>query len=82
MFKQKNNEENYTMNNKFKNGEKVIVYGPGENNGKFYKNVPAKIIERDSYYLDYLVKFENSTEDWILPEHIRKTCSRKRKRRK
>lgn len=70
------------MHNKFKNGMKVIVCGPGENNGKFYKNVPAKIVSRDPYYKDYLVRFKNGTEDWLLPEYIRKPYSRKRKRSK
>ena len=53
------------MRNRFKNKDKVFVYGPGENAGTFYKNVPAIIIERDSYYKDYLVKFKDGTEDWI-----------------
>lgn len=70
------------MFNEFKNGEKVIVCGSGENNGKFYKNLPAKIIERDPYYHDYHVKFKDGTDDWLLPEHIRKPYSRKMKRRK
>lgn len=70
------------MHNKFKNGMKVIVCGPGENNRKFYKNVPAKIVNRDPHYKDYLVRFKNGTEDWFLPEYIRKPYSRKRKRSK
>ncbi len=65
------------MHNEFKNGTKVIVCGPGEKNGKFYKNVPAKILERDPYYLDYHVKFKDGTDDWLLPKHIRKPYSRK-----
>lgn len=68
------------MFNKFRNGTKVIVYGPGENDGKFYKNVPAIIIERDPYYLDYNVRFNDGTEDWILPKHLRKPYERKWKR--
>lgn len=68
------------MNNGFKKGCKVIVCGPGENNGKFYKNVPAKIIERDPFFKDYLVQFQDGTEDWFLPIHIRKPYIRKRKR--
>lgn len=68
------------MYNKFKNGSKVIVYGPGENNGKFYKNVPAVIIERDPYYKDYLIKFANGTEDWILPQYLRKPYTIRKKR--
>lgn len=64
------------MKNKFKNKDKVFVYGPGENAGTFYKNVPAIIIERDSYYKDYLVKFKDGTEDWIEPKHLRKPFER------
>lgn len=69
------------MNNKFKNGEKVFVCGPGEKNGKVYKNMSGRIIERDPYYLDYLVKLKNGTEDWFMQEHLRKPYSRKVKRR-
>ena len=53
------------MFNKFKKNNKVIVYGYGKTAGKFYKNKPAFIIEKDSYYLDYLVKFKDGTEDWM-----------------
>lgn len=69
------------MFNEFKNGSRVIVNGTGQNSGKFYKNVPAKVIERDPYYLDYLVQFKDGTEDWIFPEDLRKPYSKKRKRR-
>ena len=44
------------MHNKFKNHEKVFVYGPGENTGTFYRNVPAFIIERDPYYFGLFSK--------------------------
>ncbi len=60
------------MNNKFKNGTKVIVCGQSNSNSKFYKNVPAKIIECDPYYKDYHIEFLDGTDDWFLPEHIRK----------
>lgn len=74
------------MKNKFKNKDKVFVYGPGENAGKFYKKQPAFIIERDSYYLDYLVKLKDGTEDWIEEKYLRKPYARKyqkyRKRKK
>lgn len=65
------------MFNKFKKNHKVIVYGPGEENGKFYKNVSAIIIECDSYYHDYHVRFKNGQEDWILPKYLRKPYERK-----
>ena len=60
------------MFNKFKNGEKVIVYGPGEEDGKIYYNVQGTIIERDPYYKDYHVSFDDGTEDWLLPKYIHK----------
>lgn len=68
------------MFNEYKKGDKVIVYGPGEKDGKLYRNISAIIIERDPHYLDYHVKFKNGTDDWILPKHLRKPYSRKRKR--
>ena len=74
------------MKNKFKNKDKDFVYGRGENDGKYYKKQPAFIIERDSYYLDYLVKFKDGTEDWIEEKYLRKPYARKyqkyRKRKK
>ena len=74
------------MKNKFKNKNKVFVCGPGENAGVLYKNIPAIIIERDPYYLDYLVKFKDGTEDWIEEKYLRKPYERKyqkyRKRKK
>jgi len=66
------------MHNKFKNQTKVIVCGPGQKTGKLYKNIPAEILERDPYYLDYHVKFKDGTDDWLLPKHIRKLYSRKK----
>ncbi len=68
------------MFNEFKNGEKVFVEGIGQNDGKQYDNVPAKVIERDPYFKDYLVQFKDGTEDWIMPQYLRKPYSRKRKR--
>ena len=65
----------------FKKNERVIVCGYGKVDGKFYKDVPATIIERDPYYKDYHVKFKNGTEDWLSPQYIRKPYSRKMKRR-
>ncbi len=66
------------MFNKFQKNCKVIVYGFGKVNGKFYKNVSAIIIERDSYFKDYLVRFNDGTEDWILPKDLRKPYERKK----
>lgn len=69
------------MFNKYKNGDKVFVCGPGQNDGKFYRNVPAIIIGRDPYFLDYNVKFKDGTEDWVLPECLRKPYTRKRRKK-
>ena len=68
------------MFNKFKKGSKVFVNGIGQNNEKSYKNVSAIIIEKDSYFKDYLVRFKDNSEDWILPENLRKPYERKKKR--
>lgn len=70
------------MNNKFKTGSRVYVCGYGEENGDFYRNVPGVIVERDSYYKDYLVRFKNGKEDWFSSEDIRKPYSRKRRRKR
>ena len=35
------------MRNKFQKNHKVFVTGPGEKNGKIYKNKPGIVIERD-----------------------------------
>ncbi len=59
------------MFNKFKNGQAVIVYGYGENDGKFYNNKSAKVILRDPYFKDYLIKFKDNTEDWVLEKYLR-----------
>lgn len=66
------------MHNKFKNGSKVFVYGPGQNNGKYYYNELAVVIERDSYFKDYHLKFRDGTEDWVLPKYLRKPYARKK----
>lgn len=53
------------MFNKFKNGTIVIVNGVGKVNGRVYQNVLATIICRDPWYLDYNIKLQDGTEDWI-----------------
>ena len=66
------------MFNKFKKNNKVIVYGYGKTAGKFYKIKTAFIIEKDSYYLDYLVKFKDGTEDWMEEKYLRIPYERKK----
>ena len=68
------------MKNEFKYGQEVIVYGIGKKDGKFYKNKPGIVIERDIYYKDYCVKFEDGTEDWFEQDNLRKPYKRKGKK--
>ncbi len=70
------------MYGKFKKNHKVFVKGYGEKSGKFYNNKSAIIVERDPYFKDYLVRFTDNSEDWILPKYLRKPYERKRKERK
>ena len=67
------------MFSRYKIGEKVIICGIGEFYGTKYENELATIIERDPYYKDYLVKFNNETEDWILPRYIKRQYQTERK---
>ena len=67
------------MHNEFKDGNQVIVNGTGENDGKYYDNQLAIILERDPYYLDYHVQFGDGKDDWILPKYLRNPYARERK---
>ncbi|MBO6232942.1 MAG: hypothetical protein J6I85_07015 [Clostridia bacterium] len=60
------------MFNKFKNNERVIVNGYGKNDGKLYKNVVGTVIWRDPFYLDYNIRFDDGTEDWLSPRALEK----------
>ena len=60
------------MHNKFKDGSKVIVKGPNKSDDKYYKNQLAIILGRDPYYLDYIVRFKDGTEDWFSPKYLQK----------
>ena len=60
------------MFNKFKKGDKVIVKGVGENNGKIYTFKIGIVKQCDPYFKDYLVQFPDKTEDWFLPEYLTK----------
>ncbi|MBQ3413865.1 MAG: hypothetical protein IJH39_00625 [Clostridia bacterium] len=66
------------MKNEFKYGERVIVYGIGKKDGKFYKDKPGKVIERDIYYKDYCVKFRDETEDWFEQDYLRKPYKKRK----
>ena len=65
------------MFNKFKKGKKIVVCGFGEKLGKFYYQKLAIIKERDPYYKDYLVKFEDGSEDWIIPQYLNEPYTEK-----
>ena len=60
------------MFSKFKANEKVIVNGIGKCNGKEYINQSAIVIHRDPFFLDYNIRFEDGTEDWIEEEYLEK----------
>lgn len=66
------------MFNKFRVGAKVFIYGTGETDGQFYDDKPAIILERDRYYKDYHVQFQDGSKDWILEEYIRKPYERRK----
>ncbi|HJJ19347.1 MAG TPA: hypothetical protein OIM61_08940 [Clostridiaceae bacterium] len=53
------------MFNKFKNNQCVIVNGFGKCNNKLYQDAIGTVICRDPYYLDYNIRFEDGTEDWL-----------------
>lgn len=59
-----------------------MYIGPGQIAGVFYKNMPAIIIEKDTYFGDYLVRFKDGTEDWIKPQYLRKPYERKNRKNK
>ena len=62
----------FTMHNGFRDGSQVIVNGSGKNNGKYYDNQLAIVLERDPYFLDYHVRFEDGTDDWLSPRYLQK----------
>lgn len=60
------------MFNRFKINETVIVNGIGKCNNTEYTNQIAVIICRDPYFLDYNVRFQDDTEDWLDGKFLRK----------
>ena len=70
------------MFNEFKNGSIVIVFGPGKVDDKYYKNVPATIIERDPFFKDYHIRLKDGTEDWVSSIYLRKAHSKRKKNKK
>lgn len=66
------------MHNKFKDGSKVLVCGPGQKDGKYYNRKLAKVLYRDPHFKDYYVKFYDNSEDWILPKYLQKPNAKKK----
>ena len=60
------------MNNKFNIGCIVIVNGIGKCNDKRYHNKIAIVIERDPFFKDYHVEFEDGSKDWLERNIFRK----------
>lgn len=60
------------MFNKFKNNEIVIVNGFGKCREIIYFNKIGIVICRDPYYLDYNIRFDDGTEEWIDAKYLRK----------
>ena len=60
------------MHNKFNIKSKVIVNGIGKCNGKIYINQTAIVINRDPFFMDYNVRFDDGTEDWLDEEYLKK----------
>lgn len=63
----------------FKKGTIVLVHGSGKKNGKFYATVLATVIEKDPFFKDYHVKFNDGTEDWLDAKCLKKLFSSYRK---
>lgn len=58
------------MFNKFKIGDLVRVFGIGKIANKKYNGEIGKVIEKDSYFLDYLIRFKSKSEDWIDERYL------------
>lgn len=67
------------MFNKFKNNQKVIVNGFGKCNHRRYRYKKGIVICRDPYYLDYNIRFEDGTEDWVDEKFLRKVRGEKKR---
>lgn len=58
------------MFNKFKIGDLVRVFGIGKIANKKYNGEIGKVIEKDSYFLDYLIRFKSKSEDWVDERYL------------
>lgn len=66
------------MFNKFKIGDLVRVFGSGKIANQKYTGEIGRVIEKDSYFLDYLIRFKNKSEDWIDEQYLKLYRNRKR----
>lgn len=60
------------MHNKFKKGTIVVVNGVGKCNDKRYYNMIGIVIERDPFFKDYHILFEDGSKDWLDDKFLEK----------
>ena len=61
------------MFSKFKKGSTVLVYGQGKEEPiKMYNNIHGTVIEKDIFYFDYQIQFEDGSKDWFDEKNLRK----------
>lgn len=70
------------MLNKFKVNQTVHVNGFGKSENKYYKNKIGKVILKDNYFHDYLIRLNNNTEDWFNEKSLKKLRKYTRKEQK
>ena len=68
------------MFNKFKIGQKVRVKGIDKNEEKYYSNEIGKVVEKDDFFCDYLVTFNNDTSDWFDEKYLTPIRNYKKRR--
>jgi len=59
------------MFNKFKIGELIICNGIGKNSEKMICALGI-VVEKDYYYKDYCIRFEDGTEEWFEETDLEK----------
>ena len=62
-------------------GDTVLVNGLGKTDNMQYTNLIAIVIERDSYYKDFLVRFNDGTEDWFSPKFLHILYKKRRQKK-
>ena len=71
------------MYQKFKIGATVQVVGMGKEEPiRLYKYRFGRVLERDSFYLDYKIQFKNGSTDWFDAKCLRHPKRLKRRRDK